>query len=298
MLHLLLNPIAGRGRALAQLATVEAALSAHGHPWTLLRSEYPGHARTLVERLPNGSTLLLMGGDGTVHEVLPGCVARNLRLAIIPCGSGDDFAFALGIPRHDPLATVALLTGDHERRVDLGEVNGELFANAFGSGFDADVARRVLAAPHLFKGLWRYLYGIATGLTGFRLGELELDLEHPDGSHSHHRGASLLVSAQNGPRGGGSFLFAPGARVDDGVLDVVVAGTFGRIGTLAILGKVAKGTHEDHPQVHRYAATALTLRWATLTPAHAEGELIATAESYRARVLPGALRVVAPASRR
>jgi diacylglycerol kinase family enzyme len=298
VLHLLLNPIAGRGRALSLLAGVEAALNARREPWVLLRSEYPGHARTLALQVPEGGTLLLMGGDGSVHEVLPACVAGNLRLAILPCGSGDDFAFALGLPRHDPLAALALLGSIGERRVDLGEVNGELFANAFGSGFDAEVARRVLAAPPLFKGLARYLYGIAVGLRDFRLGPLQLDLEHPDGSHSQHRGPSLLVSAQNGPRGGGSFLFAPGARVDDGVLDVVVAGAFGRIGTLAILNKVAKGAHEGHPQVRRYAATSLSLRWATPTPAHAEGELLATAREYRVRVLPGALRVAAPASNR
>jgi diacylglycerol kinase (ATP) len=294
VVHLLINPIAGRGRARAHAALVEGALRDRGTPYTVLRSERAGHVAELAALVPPGGTLVLVGGDGSVHEVLPACLAHNLRLVIIPSGSGDDFAFALGIPRHTPRATFALLDHGRERWVDLGEVNGIPFANAFGSGFDAEVARRVLAAPPLFKGLGRYLYGVATGLRDLRLAPLKLELTHPDGRHGLHVGDSLLVSAQNGPRAGGSFLFAPGARVDDGVLDVVVAGRFSRLGTLAILGRVAKGEHERHPQVSRFAATELTVRWSIPTAAHAEGEPLPTAAVYHVRILPAALRVMAP----
>lgn len=223
MIHLLLNPVAGRGRALAQFDSVQAALRAAGQQTQVWRSAYPGHARVLAGQIPHSSTLLVIGGDGTVHEVLDACLSRELRLGIIPSGSGDDFAFALGIPRDQPAAAALLAVGGRERRVDVGRVNDTLFINAFGSGFDAEVARRVLAAPSRYKGLWRYLFGIFTSLKDLQLSELRLAMEHPDGSRSEHRGFSLFVSVQNGPRGGGNFLIAPGARVDDGVLDVVVA---------------------------------------------------------------------------
>ena len=294
MVHLLINPIAGRGRARHHAALVVAALRERSAPYSVVYSEYPGHAAHLASQLPTGGTLMLFGGDGSLHEVLPAALARDLRLVIVPSGSGDDFAFALGIPRHAPVAAADLVHHGLERRVDLGEVNGVPFANAFGSGFDAEVARRVVAAPPLFKGLGRYLYGVVGSLWDLRLADLVLDIMHPDGGRSEHVGRSLLVSAQNGPRAGGSFLFAPGARVDDGVLDVVVAGRFGRLGTLAILGRVAKGEHEGHPQVARYAATALTVRWAIPTPAHAEGEILPTAAVYGVRILPATLRVMAP----
>jgi diacylglycerol kinase (ATP) len=77
------------------------------------------------------------------------------------------------------------------------------------------------------------------------------------------------------------------------VLDVVVAGRFGRAGTLAILPRVMRGRHLGHREVHRFAATSVDVRWSAPTAGHAEGEPIATSTTYRVRLRPGALRVVA-----
>ena len=110
-----------------------------------------------------------------------------------------------------------------------------------------------------------------------------------------YEGPSLLVTVQNGPRAGGSFLFAPRARLDDGAFDVLIAGAFGRLGTLGILPRLMRGRHLGHPRVHALAARSLRVQWSTDMAAQAEGELLARSSSFEVRLLPRALRVLAPA---
>lgn len=294
MIHLIVNPTAGRGRGERFLEAVLAEFRAAGVEAIVARSESAGEARRIAATVPPGGTLVVVGGDGSLHEVLPELLARRLTLGILPAGSGDDFAFALGIARHDPIAAARTVLAGATRLVDVGMVNGTPFLNAFGSGFDAQVAVEVLRAPALFRDKARYLYGIVRAMAAFRLQPLELELEDATGALHHHRGPSLLVSVQNGPRGGGSFLFAPGAQVDDGLFDVLVAGAFGRLGTLAILGKVMRGAHEGHPEIVRFAARRLRVRWPQPMPGHGEGELLEAAAEFEVSLLPQALSVLAP----
>ena len=332
-MHLVVNPSAGRGRGLARLDDVVRALESASNPGVrVLRSERPGHARELVAEVPDGGTVVAVGGDGTVHELLPACLERGLTLGIVPAGSGDDFAFALGIPRDDPLAAAAIVRSGHVRRVDAGLVNGEPFVNAFGSGFDADVGGggaprpppappgggggappaagpRPPPPPRRYKGLARYLYGILTAMRDFRLATVRVEIEPTaptqgaapaaaEGAPPRvvaYEGPSLLVTVQNGPRAGGSFLFAPRARLDDGAFDVLIAGAFGRLGTLGILPRLMRGRHLGHPRVHALAARSLRVQWSTDMAAQAEGELLARSSSFEVRLLPRALRVLAPA---
>jgi len=296
VVHLVVNPSAGRGRGLAHLDAVVAGLRADGRELTVLRSESAGHARTLVDGVPDGGTVVAMGGDGTVHELLPACLARDLRLGVVPCGSGDDFAFAVGIPRHDPLAAVATVLAGHERRIDVGLVDGHPYVNTFGSGFDADVARRVIAAPLYVRGLGRYLYGILSAMRDFSLAEVRVELEDGAGRRVVFEGPALMVSVQNGPRAGGSFLLAPGASPDDGDLDVIVAGAFGRLGTLGILPKLMRGAHLGSPKVHRFAARSLTLTWSRPMPVQMEGEIQPPRDRFEVALRPRALRLLAPAA--
>jgi diacylglycerol kinase (ATP) len=293
-MHLVVNPAAGNGRGLPQLDAVGAALRAAGHAVAVHLTQAPGHATTIAHAIAPGSTVVVIGGDGTIHELLPACLANDLTLGILPAGSGDDFAFALGIARRDPLAAVSTLLAGHQRRIDVGIVNGEPFVNAFGAGFDAEAARRTIEAPDAFHGLGRYLYGIVSAMRDFRLSRVRVEIEEDTGRRLAFDGLALLVSVQNGPRTGGSFLFAPGARPDDGVLDVLVAGDFGRLGTMAILPHVMRGTHLGHPKVHRFAARGVTLTWSSPTASHAEGQLLKRSDRYEVRLRPGALRVIAP----
>ena len=326
MLHLVYNPAAGRGRAPSSLEAALRLLDQAGASYQLHTSEAPGHASELAAATPPGSVVVAVGGDGTVNEVVRGlvlrrpgrCLARpsgtvgsrqaddavtgtpvnpdanrvplaeRKTLGVIPVGSGDDFAFALGLRRRDVEGAVARLLAPNPRAIDLGWVNGEPFVNALGVGFDAEVAHRLTLAPRFLKGLAAYLY--ATMVTLGRLQPVEVEAR-VDGAVLY-RGRSLLIATQNGPRTGGSFLFAPDARNDDGQLDVVVAGDLGVPGTLALLPRVMRGGHLGHPQVHLTRGRRLSLEWATPRHAHTEGEPLGAARSFEVHVEPGGLRVL------
>jgi diacylglycerol kinase family enzyme len=152
------------------------------------------------------------------------------------------------------------------------------------------VARRIVHAPAYDHGLGKYLYGIVTAMRDFRLREATVTL---DGALVF-AGPALLVTVQNGPRTGGNFLFAPDARPDDGHLDVVVAGRFGRVGTLAILPRVMRGAHVGHPRIALYRARRASVRWSHPVAAHVEGEVLPMGSDFDVTLTPRALRVIAP----
>lgn len=295
MLHLVYNPVAGRGRAALALDRTRAFLDAAGVAYTLATTTGPGHATELTRAMPPGATIVAVGGDGTVHEVVRGIVRSGTNhtppdkiLATLPVGSGDDFAFAMGIPRDDLDAALQRLVHGTVTSIDVGDVNGEPFVNALGVGFDAEVAHRVAHAPRFLKGLGAYLYAVVTTLG-------RLDASHVvvtiDGVEAY-AGKALLVACQNGPRTGGSFLFAPEARNDDGMLDVVVAGAFDKLGTLGILPKVMRGRHVGHPKVHLFRGKDVRLTWERPQHAHAEGEQLPPGTAFHVTLRPGALQVL------
>ena len=290
MHYLVHNPAAGRGRAAWALPRVLALCDAAGLEVTVLTTREAGHATRLVRQLAADARVLCLGGDGTVHEVALACVDSERTLGVLPVGSGNDFAFALGLPHHDLARALRAAIEGRVVRVDSGRVNGVIFVNALGVGFDAEVAQHVSAAPAPLRGLAAYLYAVFITLRKLRNVAVEVVV---DGS-SVFRGPSLLVSVLNGPRTGGGFLFAPHARPDDGLLEVLIAGSFGRLGTLAIIPRVMRGRHLGHPQVFAFQGRKVSLHWAEPRPAHLDGEMLEPTATFEITVQPGSLRVFAP----
>lgn len=300
VLQLIYNPTAGRGRAPASLRTVLRLLDQAGATYELQTSTGPGHATELAAATPPSALVVAVGGDGTVHEVVRGLVlaesgsrlpiAERRTLGVLPIGSGDDFAFAIGLRRNDLTAAVARLLDPRPQAIDLGWVNGKPFVNALGIGFDAEVADRLERAPAFLKGLAAYLYAVLISLGRSRPTPVRV---LADGLEVYN-GRSLLVAAQNGPRTGGSFLFAPAARNDDGLLDVVVAGDISLAGTLALLPRVMRGAHLGHPQVEMVSCRSLTLEWSDPRHAHTEGEPLGAHKNYEVSVEPAGLMVLGP----
>lgn len=287
MYHVIYNPVAGRGRTRRALAEVESFLADRGLPYAISTTTRTGHARELVDGLPSDARVLSLGGDGTAHEVAAAVVGTDRVMGVIPSGSGDDFAFALGLERHDVRAALEIATRGLTRSVDVGVVNDQPFVNAMGVGFDADVAAHVRSAPAFLRGPGAYLWAIFAAMKDFALAEARVEV---DGAPVHE-GKALLVAVQNGPRSGGSFLFAPPARIDDGVLDVVIAGSFTRAGAIGILPRLIRGTHLDHPSVRLVRGERVTVEWSRPRTFHMEGELAPPEVRLNVCVRQGGLRV-------
>ncbi len=270
---MVVNPTSGCGRGARGGARLMAALQARGIACTRRDTKGPGHARELAAAA-NG-LLVVVGGDGTLHEVVNGLPRRGAALApfaVLPCGSGDDFAQALGCTR-DPAELAALLHAATPRAVDLGlaSLDGieHRFANFAGLGLVADVAaracrRRVLRGKLLYVAatlaalvrparLRAVLRGVAADGVAFASDERDL----------------AFASISNGATFGGGLPVAPGARLDDGVLDVVHVGHVGRLASLGLLAKLLRARHLDDARftLQRVRSLAITLRepaWAVL----------------------------------
>jgi diacylglycerol kinase (ATP) len=290
MYYLIFNPNAGRGRSRALLEHAQTFFMQHQLPFTVLTTTHPKHATELVCQLPLDATVLSLGGDGTLHEVVNGCVYTQRTVGILPAGSGDDFAYALGLERHDIQQALNVIKQGKTKTVDTANVNRETFVNAFGVGFDADVGYGIYTAPKFLKERNAYFYSIFATLSKLESVPVNVVI---DGQQVFN-GPSLLVSTQNGPRTGGSFFFAPDAKPDDGLLDVVIAGDFGRLGTLNILPKVLKGTHVGHPKIKILRGKEVRLEWARPRPGHMEGELLEPATTFDIRVQAASLKVFVP----
>lgn len=286
---MIFNPVAGKGRVRDALARVRSRFEAAGRQAHEFITAAPGDATRYTESLPEDTTVIALGGDGTVQEVAAACTATGRTLGVLPAGSGDDFAHALGIARYDLEAAVDRVLFGRARLVDTGLANGMRFVNAAGTGFDAEVAVAALRAPWPLRERNAYLYGIFRALA--RLASVPAEIT-VDGALVH-TGPTLLVSAQNGPRSGGSFPLAPEACLDDGLLDIVIAGDFGRLGALGILPRVLAGTHLNRPGVRLLRGRELSIIWSVPRPAHLEGELQPPADRIDVELQPASLRVIA-----
>ncbi len=296
-MRLIFNPTAGKGRARKALTVATAFLDARNVRYAVDSTDYPGHATELAAATDPGSTVVALGGDGTVHEVVKGLLQRGTPenrmggrvLGVLPLGSGDDFAFSLGIDRRDLPGALERLVAGARKDVDLGFVNGEPFVNAMGTGFDAEVAQRVRKSPRLLPGLAGYLYSVVATLAILDCPPAQVRVD----GRLVHDGPALLIGAQNGPRTGGSFVFAPAAVNDDGLFDVLIADRLTRLGTMRLLPLVMRGKHVGHPAVALHRGRRLHIDWDSARPGHADGEPLPLSASYELELLPAALPVIA-----
>jgi diacylglycerol kinase (ATP) len=285
---IIINPIAGGAgprvaRARAQLAL--AVVDAHGDPVEVVMTEAIGHARELAKAaVRRGARLVLAwGGDGTINEVASALAFASVPLGIVPAGSGNGLARELGIdPR--PARAIADALQAVPRAIDLGELDGRLFANMAGIGFDAHIASRFATATR--RGFVGYAGITARALSSYvpqRYRVVVGDVE------TEHR--AILVTIANSAQFGNNARIAPGARVDDGELDLVVIEERSRLATICRLPRLFNGTVAQVAGCTIRRIRDVTIESDRPMTYHVDGEPVAGGTSLRGRVHPGALMV-------
>jgi YegS/Rv2252/BmrU family lipid kinase len=283
-----LNPTAGKGRAGGLREVVSRFLEGRGVRPVWHVTEGPGHAGGVVGGLPVGVPIVAVGGDGTVHEVAEACAGTGRVMGILPAGSGNDYVKALGVGTKLRRA-LEVLVGGRVRVVDTAEVNGVPFNNGLGIGFDAEVAAGVALAPAYLGGTGRYLWSVGRLLKDFRCHEARLTL---DGRVIEAR--TILVAVALGTTYGSLFRLTPDAILDDGLFDVIWSEEVNRAEVLRLIPSALRGTLSQRRKVHTARACEVEVVLQDEIPAHVDGEMLADTRHFRARVLPGTLRVVGP----
>jgi diacylglycerol kinase (ATP) len=288
---LIINPVAGRGAGGRLENGIRAQLAAHGVEVDVIRSKGPGDiAACVVTALAaKPERILIAGGDGSVHEAVNGWMQAggDAPLGVIPVGTGNDFAKMLA-PHTDWREACACIAHGATRRIDVAKCNDFYFANSIGIGFDAQVA---MAANRMQWLHHKIVYGVALlkvllwehHTPTVRVRADGFDVENP----------ITLVAVSNGRVEGGSFVLAPHAEIDDGLLDVVMAIGMSRLGILRLVPRVLAGSHLDHRGVTAFSATRLTIESGLGLPVHADGEIRYTdATRLEIEILPGRLAVL------
>ena len=286
--HLILNPSAGRGRAGRLRVSVSRFLEERGLRPVWHVTQGPGHAGSIVRRLPEEVSVVAVGGDGTVHDVAAACAGTGRTMGVLPAGSGNDYVKALGVGT-GLRGALEVLVGGKVRVVDTAEVGGVAFNNGLGIGFDAEVAAGVTLAPAYLGGTGRYLWSVGRLLKDFRCHEARLVI---DGEVVEAK--TLLVAVALGTTYGSMFRLAPGAVLDDGLFDVIWSEEVNRAEVLRLIPAALRGTLSTRRKVHTARAREEEIELFEEVPAHVDGEMLARTRYFGARVLPGTLRILTP----
>lgn len=296
---LAVNPHAsfGRGRRAGEDA-VRCFQAAGADVRLLSEDSYEALARAVHKVLADGvDALVVVGGDGMVHLAAnalagSGAAGGETPLGIIPSGTGNDVARALGLPRHDvPAAAARVLAAlaAGGRRIDAGRVRAggrtHWFAGVLSAGFDAAVNERANRWRRP-RGRARYHLAMLRELATFRAIEYTVTADGERG-----RQGAMLISVANGTSFGGGMKVAPGAVLDDGYLELVTVRPLSRAGFLAVFPKVFSGRHVHHPAVEIRRVREVVLA-ADGVVGYADGERIGPLP-LTIDVVPGALRVLA-----
>lgn len=298
---IILNPSAGRGYAASVEAKIRERFEALGIDYDLVHTRGPGDAIRLArEALQHDfETVVAVGGDGTTHEVINGLMMESNghpvgNLACIPAGSGNDFAAMNGMPDDIARACALIAQGD-THVVDVGRIviddyPPHYFNNTAGIGFDGLVTKEARRMKRL-RGMALYIPAVLrTVFVTLQVMRVRITL---DDQVSQMK--TLMMTVSNGPREGRTFLVAPHARCDDGLLDLIITDHVSRLTMLRLIPRFMNGSHLTHPAITEYRGKHILIESEDPMPLHLDGEIPCEfAHRIEISIVPGCLRMVGP----
>lgn len=287
------NPVSGRGRLVGKWPTLENQIREAVGETEYWDTKGPGDATKLAKKaVEEGYELVIAaGGDGTISQIAESLIHTTATLAIIPGGTGNDLARSLGVGPDIKLALKALKHGI-DKEIDAGSWRIEdregYFVNVAGMGFDAAVAERINTGYRTLRGTAAYIAATLGTLRTYQAQLLRLTI---DGAVSEE--SILLTAIANARSYGGGMQIAPVAKLDDGLLDVVLVQEIRKWAFIKAFPSVFKGTHLGHPAVFHYRARSIVLEVKDERPFLIDGELV-QAKKVEIEVAPKALKVRVP----
>jgi len=285
----IINPTSGpsrRGRRAERVAIASRVLEDARIPNRIQLTERPHHAYDLAAAaVESGASLVIAwGGDGTINEVGQAVAFTGTALGVVAGGSGNGFARELKIP-FNPAKAIQRAIALPDRLVDAGELDGRMFFNVAGIGLDAKVAADVGTFRNQ-RGLRPYLSASAREIIGYLPVEYTIDTDTES-----MRGRALFVALANARQYGFGARIAPLARVDDGMIDIVVVEDRSFIGNVLRLPSLFTNDLHKRFGIRTWKARDVRVRAAQRMLFHVDGEVIEGGHELTARVHLGALRV-------
>lgn len=294
----ILNPISGNGKAVKISEDLLRLLNQAFPGSILVRTEFGGHATLLTQDLYTRGFrhFLVLGGDGTINEVVNGLINKpDAQFSAFPAGTGNDWCRNWNIPSR-PEKFIQMLLSGKEKIQDLGVVEYNqsrfrYFVNIAGCGFDGLVAGLANQAKKAGKGgLFTYVQSLLAGLYKYKEGYVSVETNAEIYSF---RMFSCLAGI--GQYGGGGMKISPGARPDDGLLEITLAGKISRLKVLLNAFRLFDGSFVKLKEVRRFSAKSIRLSGSSEEEisVQVDGEILTTLP-ITISVVPQALRILVP----
>jgi diacylglycerol kinase (ATP) len=237
----IVNPIAGAARTRLRPDAAATLVRDAGFDPEIILTRLPGGASELAAQAATRHPLVaVVGGDGTVSEAARGLAGSGVPMVILPCGSGNDFAYGLGL--HTPAQGLAAAAGGQVLHLDTAWFADRMFINTCGLFFDGEVSLRAADVSRIW-GKFRYTLATLGLLNSYRAQTCQWDFGDPAAGGATVAGRWLLAEIGNGRRCGGGFLLTPKADPADGLLDFCLVREMSRMRFLRTLPRGINGSH-------------------------------------------------------
>jgi YegS/Rv2252/BmrU family lipid kinase len=283
------NPVAGKKAARARCRERLVALAARIGVEVEIRTTTESlHARELALSAIAGGfeRIVSVGGDGTMNEVASALVNTSVPLGLVPLGSGNGLARNLGLPLAFDRAVEVALTGG-VRTIDSGRVNGQAFFNVMGVGYDAALGRQFNDSKR--RGFLTYLGLGVSVFRSYRMQRYEIRTEGPPVVLD-----AFLLSVANSTQYGNGAHIAPGAKLDDGRLDLVAIKTSKPVHVPGLLTRLFSGKIDRSPHVATITSHRFEILRDSPGPVHTDGEIHEMDTKLEVEVLPMSLTMTVP----
>lgn len=279
---IIFNPNAGSGRAQKYLPLITDYLHQKRLAFEITQSEASGHAKSIVEDtdLSQYEGVIAAGGDGTLFEVVNGLMAHHaderIPFGVIPVGTGNAFSRELGLLPTDWQKGIDIISLNQTRDIDLGQAKTSsdsfYFLNIIGMGFVVDAGRTTLK----IKKLGKSAYTLATLWETAKLKKhpIKLTLVNEQGKTEYFDEQLIFVEVANSRYTGTSFLIAPDAKIDDGLLDVIILKKISRPKILSLFPTIYSGKHVNYKEIEARKVKSITIETQQPMPLMPDGEFI------------------------
>ena len=277
---LLINPKSGNGRGDKVGKLVKQELNALGIQYLDVSADSAQESqKNLKSKLKENQRfegLFLIGGDGTVNLAVQELVGSGLGLALIPAGTGNDFARTLNLKLKNPEQLIKYYISNKPSLIDVGKVGEKYFVDVLSTGFDSMVNERANAMKRI-KGRAKYNISILLVLSTFKPENYRFSI---DGFSCESK--AMLIAVSNGICYGGGMKVTPDAKIDDGLFDILILSPVSKFEFLKVFPKVFSGKHTTHPAVKILRGRSVEI----------DSDAVAYADGERVGPLPVKARVI------
>ncbi len=284
----IVNPVSGSGQQRMIAEVVDKYLNKSKFSFKVLFTEERGHASQIAKlAVEEGASIVVaVGGDGTVNEVTQGLVGTDAALAIIPTGSGNGLARHLQLPVNFRKA-IGVINQGKRKKIDTATLNGSLFVNVAGVGFDALVARKFEQAAK--RGFFSYFSVSTSAYRKYKPKKYTISI---DGKVVKRR--ALMVSFANSSQFGNNTTIAPKATLDDGLIDVCILRKLPLWKLMLLSPLVFTGKFDKTPFLEIIQGKEVIVKRKKGKYVHLDGDPGKEDKTFTIKVQPLSLQVIVP----